>query len=102
VFRTGPDSGLGLGVGYGAINNELNIVPGPAAPAGPGLNISSIGGDGGIVTLGLGYDFQIGQQWVLGALADYDFSGMKSTAVIPAGAFGLAGPASTTELDVKY
>jgi len=84
---------LGAGVGYGAINNDLNIAPGPAAPAGPGLNISSIGGDGGILTLGLGYDFQIGPQWVLGALADYDFSGMKSTATLPGG--------GAAKLDVK-
>lgn len=83
---------VGLGGGYGAVNSDVTVLP---AGGGLGINLDGLGGDGGIFTVGGGYDFQIGAQWVLGAFADYDWTGMQSTFSVPSGA-------ATVKLDAKY
>ncbi len=65
----------GVGVGYGMVNHELEL----DAPALPGsLDFSGIGGEGGLATVELGYDVEVGANFLIGVAADYTYSGIST------------------------
>jgi len=64
---------VGGGGGYGMWNQETQLVFNPT-PFGPSHNN---GGRGWFGTVQVGCDYQVGSNIVIGAFADYDWSGMK-------------------------
>jgi outer membrane immunogenic protein len=75
---------VGAGGGYGMFDQELRPTPTPAgAPENHG------GGKGWFGTVQAGCDYQAAPNIVIGAMADYDFSGIKGD--VPIGALGLHG-----------
>jgi outer membrane immunogenic protein len=73
---------LGAGGGYGMFNQENSLFSDPAH-----VQITTDvtgGGRGWFGTVGGGCDLQIGERWVIGAFADYDFSDIHGHAVVPA------------------
>jgi outer membrane immunogenic protein len=69
---------LGAGGGYGMWNQgsawTTDPTFGPVTVLSPTINSS---GRGWFGTVGGGCDYQIGDRWLIGALADYDFSDLK-------------------------
>ena len=66
---------LGAGVGAGAVVNDVTF----GLPAvGSGVSSDGIGGQGIFGTALVGYDQQLGSSFVVGILADYDFSNISS------------------------
>lgn len=63
---------VGAGGGYGMWNQESTYV----APPPLGLS-NDIGGRGWFGTVQIGCDYQVGSNIIIGASADYDFSGIK-------------------------
>jgi outer membrane immunogenic protein len=72
---------LGAGGGYGMFNQENTLVTDPGHVALSGEN--TVGGRGWFGTVGGGCDLQIGERWVIGAFADYDFSDIHGHLVVP-------------------
>jgi outer membrane immunogenic protein len=72
------------GGGYGMWNQESNYQTdptfGPVTVLGP---TTTSGGRGWFGTLGGGCDYQIGDRWLIGAFADYDFSDFKGNYLNP-------------------
>jgi outer membrane immunogenic protein len=71
---------VGAGGGYGMYNQESQFVDGVVGPF--GLSNDN-GGRGWFGTVQVGCDLQIGSSWVIGAFADYDFSGIKGDMAVP-------------------
>lgn len=67
---------IGAGAGYGMVNHEIGL----ATPFLRGIDadFSGIGGEGGLATFEAGYDFEVGSGFVIGALADYTYSGIST------------------------
>jgi outer membrane immunogenic protein len=72
------------GIGYGMWNQDNHLVS-------PGLfeNEHTDGGRGWLGRVGGGCDYQFGQRWVIGVLADYDFASLKGDLTVPS--LGLTG-----------
>jgi outer membrane immunogenic protein len=70
---------VGAGGGYGMFNQETRFFEGPFAV---GLSNDN-GGRGWFGTVQVGCDYQIGSTFVIGAFADFDFSGIKGDMAIP-------------------
>src|SRR5262245_24254313 len=72
---------LGAGGGYGMFNQENTLVrdPGHIALSGEVTG----GGRGWFGTVGGGCDLQIGERWVIGAFADYDFADIHGHLAVP-------------------
>jgi outer membrane immunogenic protein len=68
---------VGAGGGYGMYNQRSRYINPTTLP-------NSNGGDGWFGTVQVGCDYQIGSNIVIGAFADYDFSGIKGDMAIPA------------------
>jgi outer membrane immunogenic protein len=66
---------IGAGGGYGMYNQKTQFIDG-ATDAAFGLSNDN-GGRGWFGTVQVGCDYQIGSTFVIGAFADYDFSGIK-------------------------
>jgi outer membrane immunogenic protein len=64
---------VGAGGGYGMWNQEVQFINDGVAD---GLS-NDVGGRGWFGTVQVGCDYQIGSNIVIGAFADYDFSGLK-------------------------
>lgn len=71
---------IGGGGGYGMWNQEAHVLIGGVAT---GLSNDN-GGRGWFGTVQVGCDYQIGSNIVIGAFADYDFSGIKGDASLAA------------------
>ena len=69
---------LSVGGGYGMTNNQFggSLTDGPASLS---EKINGIGGTGGFVTIGAGYDRSLFDTVVFGAFVDYDFSDIDTT-----------------------
>jgi outer membrane immunogenic protein len=67
---------LGGGGGYGMFDQEVRFVDGSGRPLGA---TTDVGGRGWFGTVQVGCDYQISGNIVIGAFADYDFSGIKGT-----------------------
>lgn len=89
------------GAGYGVMDNKhtTNTTFGGV----PGTSIyQTDGGDGWLGRVGVGCDYQVAPKWVVGALGQYDFMGIKGTnsplEVVGTGAGGTApfDPVSAT------
>jgi outer membrane immunogenic protein len=72
---------IGAGGGYGFFRQTTQFIDvATSAPFGlPNDN----GGSGWFGTVQIGCDYQFGSNWILGAFADYDFSGIKGDIAIP-------------------
>ncbi len=89
-------NGLWLGAGIGANADMIGHDYSTAAVATPTIvtgtgNDSSRGGDGFFGTVGIGYDWQVRDRFVLGAFTDFDFGRTEHTEADffnPAGPFG--------------
>ena len=87
---------VGAGVGYGFANHELGgeafidnedfLLAGKA-------DLSGIGGEGWLGQIGGGYDFQLGDKFLVGIFGDYTFSDIKSSVSVDGfgGIDGLGG-----------
>jgi outer membrane immunogenic protein len=64
---------VGAGGGYGMFDQEVTYAPGGVPQ---GLS-NDVGGRGWFGTVQVGCDYQFGPTFVIGAFADYDFSGIK-------------------------
>lgn len=95
---------LSIGGGYGSVNHELNLTPGPAA-AGIGFDLAfdGIGGDGGFFSVGVGGDVQINQHVVIGGLFEYDWTRYESelTAFVNPG-FGTLTAGADVEVEDQW
>ena len=69
---------IGAGVGYGMINHELGLDLDFGQVATGNLDWSGIGGEGVLGTIEAGYDFQINDQFLIGAQVDYTMSGIST------------------------
>src|SRR5688500_8106986 len=69
---------VGAGGGYGKFNQETRFVGGISNPV---SNDNS--GRGFFGTVQTGCDYQAGSSWVIGAFADYDFSGIEGDMSVP-------------------
>jgi outer membrane immunogenic protein len=69
---------LSVGGGYGMTNNQFggSLTEGPLSLS---EKINGIGGSGGFVTIGAGYDRSLFDTLVVGAFVDYDFSDIDTT-----------------------
>jgi outer membrane immunogenic protein len=72
------------GIGYGMWNQDNRVFEGGAAEL-----EHTDGGRGWLGRVGGGCDYQFWQRWVIGALADYDFTSLKGSMTVPA--FSLQG-----------
>jgi outer membrane immunogenic protein len=70
---------VGAGGGYGMYDQKSQFFEGPFAF---GLSNDN-GGKGWFGTVQVGCDYQIGSNIVIGAFADYDFSGIKGDMAVP-------------------
>jgi outer membrane immunogenic protein len=73
------DGGVGYGLWkqdhYGELSTGTSFVP-PFTPVTPS---ASTGGEGWLGRIGAGCDYQIGSRWLIGAFADYDFTGLSGS-----------------------
>ena len=74
---------IGVGVGAGASNTDLslNVDEREKSESSDTLEVfglDGIGGEGAFGTLQVGYDRQVSSGFVIGAFADYDFSGIST------------------------
>ncbi len=71
---------IGIGGGYGAAVQELSFSNGPEFPPPPAFaaSLDGLGADGGFFTLGVGADYQIDRQFLIGAFFDYDWMSMET------------------------
>ncbi len=82
--------GAGIGVNADMIGHKYNTttVADPTTITGTGTD-DSRGGDGLFGTIGVGYDWQVRERFVLGAFTDFDFGGSDHE---EKDFFGTAGP----------
>ena len=84
---------LGAGGGYGMFVQRHRTIDPTGVPVTAGE--TDTGGKGWFGTVQVGCDYQFADRWVIGAFADYDFSGIKGnfqpTGLIGAGGLGLFG-----------
>lgn len=83
--------GIGGGGGAAVYDTDFNI--GAAT-----LNIDGFGGEGWLVEGRLGYDFQFGNWFVLGALADVHWSDIDTEATLTIGGVNVATASLESEL----
>lgn len=88
---------LGIGGGVGVANHELDISNGPGVSLPFGVTLDGLGGDGGLLTLGAGADYQINRNVVVGAFFDYDHMNLDTG--INGAAAGLG--AATAKFDLN-
>jgi outer membrane immunogenic protein len=70
---------ISAGVGYGMFNVDHDIVgEAPAVPGALFTPLQSTGGRGWLGRAGIGCDYQIGSNWLIGAFGDWDWSNIKS------------------------
>ena len=71
---------IGGGVGAGASNTDLSLYAndGDSSASLEVFGLDGIGGEGAFGTLQVGYDRQVSSGFVIGAFADYDFSGIST------------------------
>ncbi len=67
---------IGVGAGYGMVNNVLNV---EIEPDLAGIEIDGIASEGAFATIEAGYDFQLTDRFVLGVKADYSLQGVKTS-----------------------
>ncbi len=67
------------GGGYGMLNQEITKVD----TGGPANQTLTSGSRGWFGTAGGGCDLQVGERWVIGAFADYDFADIKGDLIVP-------------------
>jgi outer membrane immunogenic protein len=79
---------IGAGGGYGMFNQRHRTIDAFGVPVTAGE--TDTGGKGWFGTVQVGCDYQFAQRWVIGAFADYDFSGLKGN-LQPTGLIGLGG-----------
>jgi outer membrane immunogenic protein len=77
---------IGVGAGYGMVNHDLGLDV-PIVPLTAGLD--GIGGEGFLGTIEAGYDFQLGERFVVDGLVDFTFSGISTD--IDASVLGFGG-----------
>ncbi|MDZ4843563.1 MAG: outer membrane beta-barrel protein [Hyphomicrobium aestuarii] len=86
---------IGIGGGGGAVVHDLTVLPGTLVPPGTfDFGFDGIGAEGAFGTVGVGLDYQLGSNWVIGAFADYDFSDIETTinlSVPPLGGLNASG-----------
>ena len=84
---------LGAGGGYGMFVQRHRTIDPFGVPFTAGE--TDTGGKGWFGTVQVGCDYQFAERWVIGAFADYDFSGIKGnfqpTGLIGTGGLGLYG-----------
>ncbi len=87
---------LGMGGGYGIANHELDFKNGPLAPPPPAFNVNldGLGGEGGLVTLGVGADYQITRRFLVGAFFDHDWMDVNTEITASLSGFGDSARAS--------
>ena len=78
---------VGAGIGYGFVNHELGAelaIPefedNQFAYGRADLGFSGVGGEGWLGQVGLGFDFQVGDKFLIGIFGDYTFSDINSSA----------------------
>ncbi len=75
---------VGAGIGYGFVNHELGaeaFLPGGEDFYVAGkADLSGIGGEGWMGQVGAGFDFQVGDKFLVGIFGDYTFSDIESSA----------------------
>ena len=69
---------IGVGVGAGASNTDLSVNEDDGEGSLEVFGLDGIGGEGAFGTLQVGYDRQLSSGFVVGAFADYDFSGIST------------------------
>ncbi len=87
---------LGVGGGLGIAKHDLSAGaaiddPLPVAAA---ASIDGLGGDGGLFTLGVGADYQVNRNILIGAFFDYDWFDADTKIDVAADALGAAASAS--------
>ncbi len=69
---------VGVGGGYGGVNHRLavnaDVFLGPSFD--DALSLDGLGGEGGLFTVEGGFDFQFANNFVVGVLGDYTYSGI--------------------------
>src|ERR1043165_4486799 len=84
---------LGAGGGYGMFVQRHRTIDAFGVPVTGGETCA--GGKGWFGTVQVGCDYQVAPSWVIGAFADYDFTGLKGnfqpTGIIGAGGLGVYG-----------
>lgn len=85
---TGFWLGAGIGANADMIGHQWSTVDALGAPTGNGTD-DSRGGDGFFGTVGIGYDWQVRDRFIMGAFADFDFGNTEHSEV---DYFGTAGP----------
>ncbi|MGI9514617.1 MAG: hypothetical protein ACR2OL_17095, partial [Anderseniella sp.] len=71
---------IGLGGGYGGVNHRLALDAGGFSDL---LSLSGIGGEGGLFTVEGGYDYQFNNDFLIGILGDYTYSGIGTELDVP-------------------
>jgi outer membrane immunogenic protein len=84
---------LGAGGGYGMFVQRHRTIDAAGVPVTAGE--TDTGGKGWFGTVQVGCDYQVADRWVIGAFADYNFSGIKGnfqpTGLTGAGGLGIYG-----------
>jgi outer membrane immunogenic protein len=82
VYDAAPQSWTGLyigvGMGGGASVTDLSVNIFDEDETFEFFGFDGVGGEGALGTVQLGYDYQLSQRFVIGAFADYDFSGIST------------------------
>ncbi len=89
---------IGLGIGYGGVNHRLALdveTPGPVFD--DALSLSGLGGEGALVTVEGGYDFQF-NNFVFGIQGDWTYSSIGTELSLFGGQFKLDAEHSFTGL----
>jgi len=71
---------IGLGGGYGGVNHRLALDVDGFSDL---LSLSGIGGEGGLFTVEGGYDYQFNNDFLIGILGDYTYSGIGTELDVP-------------------
>ncbi len=71
---------IGVGGGYGGVNHRLAL---DVDGFNDLLSLSGIGGEGGLFTVEGGYDYQFSNNFLIGILGDYTYSGIGTELDLP-------------------
>jgi outer membrane immunogenic protein len=84
---------IGIGGGMGAAVHDLSLENGPLAVPPPAFSASldGLGAEGGFFTAGVGADYQVNSNVVVGAFFDYDWTDLETSLDVGVDVLGLTG-----------
>jgi outer membrane immunogenic protein len=84
---------IGIGGGLGAAVHDLSLENGPLAVPPPAFSASleGLGAEGGFFTAGVGADYQVNSNIVVGAFFDYDWTDLETSLDVGVDVLGLTG-----------